>query len=151
MPRILEGVFPVEVSQKCLNYCLRSQGVQVVVPALRAVTPAKLPWRLSESWRDSDEALVASAESSAAACACCCGILHAHVLSRFVVGVQMLSTRFGEQCREIVLALLSLPGGRICASVMERREATGTRVGQDRDLRICAALKSTSEMKNMLF
>lgn len=93
MPRILEGVIPIEVSQKCLNYCLRSQGVQVIAPALTAVTPAKLPWRLSESWCDSDEALVASAESSAAVCACWCGILCAHVLSVFVVGVKMPSRR----------------------------------------------------------
>lgn len=61
MLRMLEGIFLIELSQKCLNYCLRSQGVQFVAPALTAVTPAKLPWRLSKLWCDSDEALVASA------------------------------------------------------------------------------------------
>lgn len=55
MLRILKGVLPVEFSQKSLNYCLGSQGMQVVAPALTAVTPAKLPWRLSKSWHDSDE------------------------------------------------------------------------------------------------
>lgn len=31
--------------------------MQVVAPALTAATPAKLPWRLSKLWCDSDEAL----------------------------------------------------------------------------------------------
>lgn len=41
--RILKGDFPLEMSQKSSNYCLGSQGIQVVAPALTAVTPAKLP------------------------------------------------------------------------------------------------------------
>lgn len=52
MPRILKGVPPVELSQKSLNYCLRSQGMQVVAPALTAMTPAELPRHLSKSWHD---------------------------------------------------------------------------------------------------
>lgn len=152
MPRILKGVLPVELSQKCLNYCLRSQGVQVAAPALTAVTPAKLPWRLSKSWCDSDEALVASAESSPAVCACWCGILHPHVLSRFVVGIKMLSRRSWWTVREIDAgcscpflveeSVLLLWGGERQQGPVWARAGT---------LWICAALKSTSEMKTMFF
>lgn len=55
MPRILKGILPVELSQKSLNDCLGRQGMQVVAPALTAMTPAELPRCLSKSWHDSDE------------------------------------------------------------------------------------------------
>lgn len=132
MLRILKGVLPVELCQKWLNYCLRGQAVQVVASVLTAVTPAKLPWCLSELWCDCDEALVASAESSSAVCAC-------WVASCMLCSELWVCCRYKNAVQEILVSsagklMLAAPGGRVCASVMERREATGTCVGQGRDL-----------------
>lgn len=55
VPGILKGALPIKLAQKSLNYCLGSQGMQDVAPALTAMTPAKLHRHLSESWHDSDE------------------------------------------------------------------------------------------------